>query len=71
MVDRLADEPAVDGVVVCACGFVADHLEVLYDLDIEARSRAESQGLAFDRAACVNDDLDVMAGLASRIDEAE
>ena len=30
------------GVLVCACGFVADHLEVLYDLDIEARRRAES-----------------------------
>ena len=27
--------PTVDGVLVCACGFVADHLEVLYDLDIE------------------------------------
>ena len=29
------------GVLVCACGFVADHLEVLYDLDIEARRRAD------------------------------
>ena len=30
--------------LVCACGFVADHLEVLYDLDIEAAARAAQHG---------------------------
>lgn len=55
------------GVVVCACGFVADHLEVLYDLDIEAAARAASHGLAFTRTACVNDDPTVMAALARRV----
>ena len=40
-----------DGLLVCPCGFVADHLEVLYDLDIEARPRADERGLAFDRTA--------------------
>ena len=40
-----------DGLLVCPCGFVADHLEVLYDLDIEARQRAEAAGLAFARTA--------------------
>jgi ferrochelatase len=54
-------------VVVCACGFVADHLEVLYDLDIEAAARAEAHGLRFDRTACVNDDPTVMAALAQRV----
>ncbi len=57
----------VDGVIVCACGFVADHLEVLYDLDIEAAGRAKELGLDFDRAACVNDDRDVIAALATRV----
>jgi hypothetical protein len=47
-------------VLVCACGFVADHLEVLYDLDIEA-PHAPRGGLAFARTACVNDDRVVMA----------
>jgi protoporphyrin/coproporphyrin ferrochelatase len=65
--DRLAADPAVEGVVVCACGFVADHLEVLYDLDIEARQRAERLGLRFDRTRCVNDDPAVMGALAARI----
>ena len=53
-----------DGVLVCACGFVSDHLEVLYDLDIEAKAQAESLGLAFGRTPCVNDDPVVMASLA-------
>ena len=62
------DETA--GVLVCACGFVADHLEVLYDLDIEARHHAESNGLAFDRTTCVNSDRNVMHALAKRVIEA-
>ena len=52
---------------MCACGFVADHLEVLYDLDIEAAARAATAGLAFDRTASVNGDPAVMAALADRV----
>ena len=63
---RSSDEP-IDGVMVSACGFVADHLEVLFDLDIEAEGRARSHGLAFGRTACVNDDPKVMAALAQRV----
>ena len=43
-------------VVVCSCGFVADHLEVLYDLDIEAQGVADELGLAFARTASPNAD---------------
>ena len=39
------------GVVVAPIGFVSDHLEVLYDLDVEARETAERVGLPFARAA--------------------
>jgi ferrochelatase len=63
---RDSDEP-IDGVLVSACGFVADHLEVLYDLDIEAAHRASGHGLAFARTACVNDDATVMASLAQMV----
>ena len=58
------------GVLVSAVGFVADHLEVLYDLDIEAARHASGLGLAFARTACVNDDPTVMAALARRVIEA-
>jgi protoporphyrin/coproporphyrin ferrochelatase len=43
-------------VVVCSAGFVADHLEILYDLDIEARHAAEEAGMAFARTKMPNAD---------------
>ncbi|MEK7292217.1 MAG: ferrochelatase [Actinomycetota bacterium] len=67
VIDDIACQQDCDGVVVSACGFVADHLEVLYDLDIEARHHAERLGLAFARTECVNDDGAVMAALARRV----
>jgi ferrochelatase len=67
VIDELGADPDVGGVIVSACGFVADHLEVLYDLDIEARHRADDVGLLFDRTACVNDDPDVIGALADRV----
>lgn len=63
----LASTKATAGVLVCAQGFVADHLEVLYDLDIEAAGLAEELGLAFARTRSLNDDPTVMAALAARI----
>jgi ferrochelatase len=66
VIDTVAAEGA-EGVLVSAVGFVADHLEVLYDLDIEARVRADRAGLAFDRTACVNDDPTVLDALARRV----
>jgi protoporphyrin/coproporphyrin ferrochelatase len=67
IVDELAADPGVDGMLVCPCGFVADHLEVLYDLDIEARARADAAGLAFARTASMNADPAVLGALADRI----
>ncbi len=70
VIDELANAGECDGIVVSACGFVADHLEVLYDLDIEARNRAEHRGLSFSRTNCVNDDSTVMSALAHRVIDA-
>jgi ferrochelatase len=67
VIDDLAASEGASGVLVCACGFVADHLEVLYDLDLEARRRAEGLGLAFARTPCVNDDAAVMGALADLV----
>jgi protoporphyrin/coproporphyrin ferrochelatase len=67
VIDSLGDDDDIAGVIVSACGFVADHLEVLYDIDIEAADRAAARGLAFDRTACVNDDTTIMAALAERV----
>lgn len=65
----LADDDEVDGVLVVPQGFTADHLEVAYDLDIEASQLADSLGLAFARTSVVNDDVAVMADLAELIHE--
>ncbi len=63
----LAGTGRAQGVLVCPCGFVSDHLEVLYDLDVEARARAGELGLAFARTAVPNDDRHVMGALADRL----
>lgn len=50
-------------------GFISDHLELLYDLDIEARETAERLGMAFDRAESLNTDpafIDAMAAAVQR-----
>jgi ferrochelatase len=53
-VKNLAAEGAAE-IVVAPIGFVSDHVELLYDLDIEARGIAESLGLRFLRAKSLND----------------
>jgi protoporphyrin/coproporphyrin ferrochelatase len=63
----LAATGRAEGVLVCPQGFVSDHLEVLYDLDIDARRVATEWGLAFARTASINDDPGVMAALAERV----
>jgi len=57
-VGNVLDSLAAQGqrtAVVVPIGFVCDHVEVLYDLDYEAKARAQELGLAFFRAATVND----------------
>jgi ferrochelatase len=63
----LAATGRADGVCVCPQGFVSDHLEVRYDLDVEACGVAEASGLAFARTRSVNDDPAVLAALADRV----
>ncbi len=66
-VEDVIREAAKDGrpaVVVCSAGFVADHLEVLYDLDIEAKQIAEEAGVRFVRTEMPNVDERFIAVLA-------
>jgi ferrochelatase len=43
-------------VIICPIGFVADHIEVVWDLDHELRQQAQELGIAFARAATPNAD---------------
>jgi protoporphyrin/coproporphyrin ferrochelatase len=60
----------IDAVLVCPVGFVSDHLEVLYDLDVEARRVAERAGLTFARTPSLNDDPGLAAILARVVRQA-
>ena len=51
----LADA-GVGAVIVCPIGFVADHIEVVWDLDNELREQAQERGIALARAATPNAD---------------
>jgi len=60
--------------LVCPIGFVADHLEILYDLDIEAQAFAREKGIQIRRTASFNarpefiDALaDIVAGALVRV----
>lgn len=64
---RLTDGTAVaapDGVVVAPIGFVADHMEVVFDLDTEARATAERLAMPYVRAATAGTHPAFIASLA-------
>ena len=61
----------VSGVVVCPIGFVTDHLEVLYDLDVELAAVAAEVDLPFARTASLNDDPRFIGVLADVVGAAE
>jgi len=69
VLDAIAElaERGETGVVVQSIGFVADHLEILYDLDIEARAAAERLGLRFVRADMPNAHPDFIEALAELV----
>ena len=52
-------------VLVVPVQFLADHLEILYDIDVGAREQAERHGLAFRRIASLNDHPDLIEALAA------
>jgi ferrochelatase len=56
-------------VVVAPIGFVCDHVEILYDLDIETADVARKVGIKLIRAKAVNDDPKFIAALADVIEK--
>ncbi len=66
---RNAHERGLQAAVIAPIGFVADHVEVLYDLDTEAAAVCRTLGLAMRRAAAVNDHpafVDTLADVTRR-----
>jgi ferrochelatase len=60
----------VEAVLVCPVGFVADHLEIRWDLDHEAAAKADELGLRFERIEMPNAEpafVRVLAGMVRRV----
>jgi ferrochelatase len=71
ILDHLADLAGrgVEQVLVCPVGFVSDHLEIRWDIDVEAADRARELGLGLDRIEMPNADptfVSVLAGIVER-----
>ncbi len=60
-------EEGITSVLVTPVGFVSDHLEVLYDIDIEAHEYASERGIRLERIRMLNDDPQYMAALADSV----
>ena len=69
LLDRLnrLHEKGVRQVLVAPVGFIADHLEIFYDIDTEAKGRANELGIELRRIPMLNDDLRLAAALAGLV----
>lgn len=71
-VEAVMEQLAADGsnaVLVDPIGFISDHVETLYDNDVEHRAAASSLGLEFHRCRCLNDHPGLIAALADLVIE--
>jgi ferrochelatase len=59
----------VHNLVIAPIGFLSDHMEVLFDLDTEAREACEAQGILMARAKTVGDHPDFAAMVCDLIEE--
>jgi ferrochelatase len=66
---RTLSANGVSDVALLPIGFLSDHLEVLYDLDVEAREKSRELGLNFVRAATVGTHPQFVKALAELIEE--
>jgi ferrochelatase len=57
-------------VLVCPIGFVADHLEVLFDVDVEAQAFCRERGIELRRTAMLNDGPEFVEALAAVVGDA-
>ena len=69
--DRMTElaEEGVTGVVLVPIGFISDHMEVVYDLDTEAKETADELGFAFTRVATVGTHETFVSGLVDLVEE--
>jgi len=55
-------------ILICPVGFISDHLEILYDIDIECRDLAKELGIHLERIEMLNASASLIAALASVVE---
>ncbi|MEX2415675.1 MAG: ferrochelatase [Paenibacillaceae bacterium] len=63
----ISKDEQIKHVVISPIGFVSDHLEILYDIDIEAQKVAQGLGMHLERTASLNTDPLYMKVLADNV----
>ena len=63
-------EQGVPGALLVPVGFTSEHVEILYDIDVELAQAAENMGFALQRISMLNDDAHTMSGLARLVRQA-
>ena len=63
-------QAGVQGFLIVPMGFVSEHVEILYDIDIDLRQLAEAGGARLERIEMPGADTRMMASLAERVRQA-
>lgn len=67
-IETLAGE-GHSALLVASVGFIADHLEILYDIDIEAKAKADALGIKLKRTPMLNADPRLVQALRALVAE--
>ncbi|OLC88432.1 MAG: ferrochelatase [Gemmatimonadetes bacterium] len=70
LMTKLAREKRADAMLLVPIGFVCDHVEILYDIDIEYQALARRLGVQLERTASLNDDPGLVAAVAQVVKHA-
>lgn len=63
LINRFADE-GKRNILICPVGFVCEHVEILYDIDIVYQTLAKTLGVRLERIDMLNDEPEMISGLA-------
>jgi ferrochelatase len=66
VISRLHEE-GVRNVLICPVGFVCEHVEILFDIDVEFRQHANALGVRLERIEMLNDHPAMLSGLAGLV----
>ena len=69
LINRFADE-GKRNILICPIGFVCEHVEILYDIDIVYQTLAKTLGVHLERIDMLNDEAEMISGLAGLVRKA-